>query len=122
MKTPALTIYAVFGGFALLAGTAALIAPSLVTGPDTTPLTSHLIREQAAGFIFIGLMLLWCVRNFDRRRPVHWGMVVFTALFAMIHWADYLQHHRDLVSPLVNTIPVVAFAATAPRAGSIKTT
>jgi hypothetical protein len=115
MKLFSRVVYIVFGALAVISGAAALLAPSLVLGSDVySPLTAHLIREQAAGFVFIGLMFFWCLTHFDQRRPVHLGLLLFTALFAAIHWADYLQDRRQLWSPLVNTLPALALAVAAP--------
>jgi hypothetical protein len=41
---------------------------------------------------------------------------VFIVLFAGIHWHDYLQSQRDIMSPLINTIPVLLLAVTTPFA------
>jgi len=117
MKTFTLVVYAVSGVGALVAGIVALIVPGRALPPHArTALTQHLIREEAAAFVFIGMMLLWCVRHFERRRPVHIGLVVFTGLFAVIHWLGYLEDGRVSVSAIVNTIPFVIFALTMPRA------
>lgn len=121
MKTFTLVVYAVAGVGALLAGIVALIIPGQILPPDArTALTIHLIREEAVAFVFIGMMLLWCVRNFERRRPVHVGLVVFTGLFAVIHWLGYEGGGVSL-SAIVNTIPFLVFAATLPRAGAAAT-
>lgn len=112
-----LVIYAVFGALAVGAGTAALLVPALALPRESySPMTAHLVREQAAGFVLIGLMFFWCLRHFEQRRPVHLALLLFTGLFAAIHWADYLQEHRYLLSPVINTLPVLALAATAPFA------
>ena len=108
-------IYAIFGGLALAAGVAALIMPSLILGDDTSPLTAHLVREEAAAFVFIGLMFFWCLNHFEQRRPVHFAFLVFTGLFALIHWGDYMNDQRNLLSPVVNTLPVLILGITAPR-------
>ena len=109
-------IYLIFGALAVLAGVAALAMPSLILAENTTPLTSHLVREEAAAFVFIGLMFFWCLRHFAARGPVHFALLLFTVLFAGIHWFDYLGSRRSLVSPLVNTLPALLLAVTAPRA------
>lgn len=120
MKTFTLAVYALAGIGALLAGTVALVVPGLALPPDErTPLTIHLIREEAAAFVFIGMMLLWCTRNFERRRPVHLGLLVFTGLFAVIHWLGYFEDGRVSLSAIVNTVPFLAFAVTIPRADSV---
>ena len=108
MKGFTRTVYLVLGGLILLLSVLALVRPGLALHPDeTTPLTTHLVREQAAGGVFIGVMALWCFFNFERRRPVHLALLLFTALFAAIHWAEYVHGRRTLASPLVNSAPFV---------------
>ena len=115
MRGLARAVYATFGTLALGLGVLVLFKPSLALHPeDSSLLTSHLIREQGAEGVFIGLMALWCLFNFDRRRPVHLALLLFTALFGAIHWAEYLNARRHLASPLLNSLPFLAFAATAP--------
>lgn len=117
MRTLTVTVYALFGTLALVAGLVALVAPGVII-PDavSSPLTAHLVREQAAGFVFIGLMFFWCLTHFEQRRVVHWALLVFTVLFAGIHWRDYLSAQREIISPLINSIPVLLLAVTAPFA------
>jgi hypothetical protein len=116
MKKATRAIYALFGTLALLAGIVALMRPTLVLPDVHSQLTVHLIREEAACFIFVGLMFFWCLLHFAERRPVHLALLVFTAIFSGIHWADYLRDLRHLSSPLINTLPVIILAVTAPWA------
>jgi uncharacterized protein DUF4345 len=109
-------VYAVFGSLALIAGIVALIAPDMILPDAHTPVMRHLIREEAALFVFVGMMVLWCVRNFERRHAVHAGLVVFTGLFAVIHWLGFFDDHRVTLSAIANTVPFVVFLATMPRA------
>lgn len=108
-------LYAVFGSLSILAGCAVLAAPSLLMGPSDPPVVSHLLREEAAAFIFIGLVFLWARRHFAIRRPIHLALLVFTALFAGVHWADYFGAGAPLKSPVVNTVPFVVLLVTTPR-------
>lgn len=114
MKAGTLGLYALFGGGSLIAGVAALLAPGIVLGDATTPLTAHLVREEAAAFVFIGLMFLWCIRHFEQRRPVHLALLIFVSLFAAIHWADYLRQPQSVWGAVTNTVPVCLLAITAP--------
>jgi len=115
-------VYIVFGTLALLAGVVALLRPAIILPDVYSHLTAHLIREEAACFIFVGLMFFWCFFHVDERRPVHLALLAFTAIFAGIHWADYLRDLRDLRSPLVNTLPVLILAVTAPWASNRRRT
>lgn len=115
MRAITLGLYGVGGALAVLAGLVAVAAPrKILPGAEITPLAAHLIQEEGATFVFIGSMLLWCTRHFERRRPVHLAMVVLTALFAVIHWMGYVRHPEYIVPALVNTVPFVLFAVTAP--------
>jgi len=117
MRRFTVVVYAVFGTLALLLGVLALVAPARALPPEMySPLAAHLLREQGAEGVFIGLMALWCATHYEQRRPVHNALLVFTLLFAAIHWAEYLQDRRSLLSPLVNSVPFLLFAATAPFA------
>ena len=112
MRVFAHAVYLALGGLILALSVVALVCPQVALHPDeTSTLTTHLVREQAAGGVFIGAMALWCFFHFERRRPVHLGLLLFTALFAAIHWAEYFQARRTLVSPLVNSAPFVLLAA-----------
>ena len=99
-------IYAVLGAFTILYGIVNLFFPTFMV-PEAArsfPL-SHIIREQAAAAIFMGCMSLWCIFNYDRRRAVHYFLIVFAFLLAAIHWFDYLHGHLNWMSPLYNTVP-----------------
>jgi hypothetical protein len=64
--------------------------------------------------VFIGLMFFWCIRHYEQRRPVHMAFLVFIALFAGVHWRDYLVNRGNVTSPLVNSVPVALLVVTAP--------
>ena len=115
MKILTLVIYALSGAGAMLGGIAAIVSPALILpGAELPPLARHLAREEGAAFVFIGGMVLWAARHYDRRRPVHLGMVVLTALFAAIHWQGYFESGHYASAAVVNTIPFVLFALTTP--------
>jgi uncharacterized membrane protein len=117
MRALTVSVYALFGTLALVAGLMALVTPSVVISEaSSSELIAHLTREEGAAFVFIGLMFLWCLSHYEQRRPVHLAFLVFIVLFAGIHWHDYLQNRRDVMSPVINTIPVLLLAITAPFA------
>ena len=103
----------------VVGGTAAAFAPSLVL-PEAQPgtLASHLVREQGAGFVFIGLVAAWCARHEPARRPAHYVFLIFTGLLAVIHWMGYLSSGHYVQAAIANSIPFVAFAATLPWTGT----
>ena len=108
MRAFTLGLYALSGVGAVAGGFAAVVAPGLVVPADELPpLAAHLAREEGAAFVFVGCMVLWCIRHFDRRRPVHLAMVLFTGLMAAIHWAGPTVY---LGPALANTAPFRAAA------------
>jgi len=115
MQTVTRAIYVLFGVGAIAAGVAGLLSPGLVI-PEVreSSLTAHLVREQSAGFVFIGVMFLWCWRHYELRRPVHFGLLLFTVIFAAIHWAGGYGNIRLLA---VTTLPAVVLAGTTPWKG-----
>jgi uncharacterized membrane protein len=108
MKKVHKTIYALIGGVALVYGVATLFFPAILEKEAANDaLLAHILREQAALAIFLGCMSLWCIFNYERRRAVHYFLIVVTVLFAAIHWFDYLADRRHLISPLINTVPLI---------------
>jgi uncharacterized membrane protein len=117
MRALTVSVYALFGTLALVAGLIALATPAvIISEASSSGLVAHLTREEGAAFVFIGLMFFWCISHYEQRRPVHLAFLVFIVLFAGIHWHDYLQSQRDIMSPLINTIPVLLLAVTTPFA------
>jgi hypothetical protein len=113
-------VYAVFGWLAILAGVAVLVQPSLLIRPGDPAVVAHLLREEAAAFVFIGLMFLWARRHFSSRRPVHFSFMVFTALFAAVHWIDFFDDAGRIWSPLLNTVPFLLLLLTTPRRRDVR--
>jgi hypothetical protein len=112
MKKTNLIVYALLGTGAILYGVTALLAPSsLVSEAMKSPHLTHILREQGASAIFIGLMGFWCIVHYDQRRLVHYFLTLFAFLLAGIHWFDYLAGHKPLMSGLINSIPFVVLAA-----------
>jgi hypothetical protein len=67
------------------------------------------------------VLFLWARRHFSSRRPVHLAFMVFTALFAAVHWFDYVGDAGPIWPPLVNTVPFILLLATAPRRRDVRT-
>lgn len=115
MTTFTRAFYWVLGVSTLLAAAVVLVRPQVILSPDAyTPLTAHLMREEAALFVFVGLMSFWCLRHFAERRPVHLAMLAFATIFAGIHLWGYLQHPDHIQSVVANALPVALLAVTAP--------
>jgi hypothetical protein len=117
MRQLAQALYGTVGVMATLAGLVGVVRPQMILGEAAASgLPSHLAREEGAAFVFIGLVALWALGHAEERRPVHYAFVVFTALFAAIHWAGYFASGEYVQGAFVNTVPLLAFAVTVPRA------
>ena len=104
-------IYALFGAGAILYGVAALLFPTVLESNAAQSFRfAHILREQGAAAIFVGLMSFWCIFNYGRRRSVHYFLMVFALLLAVIHWHDYFAGHLPWMSPLYNTVPFVVLS------------
>src|SRR5207253_10377559 len=114
MKKTNQIIYGVIGVGAILYGVAALLFQSVLLEETRRffPLT-HLLREEGAAAIFVGLMAVWCIFNYERRAAVHYGLMVFAFLLAVIHWSDYFVGYLRWLSPLYNSVPFLVLTAIA---------
>jgi hypothetical protein len=101
-------IYGLFGAGAIVYGAAALLFPAVLESNAAQSFRfGHILREQGAAAIFVGLMSFWCIFNYERRRSVHYFLMLFALLLAAIHWHDYFAGHLPWMSPLYNTVPFV---------------
>jgi hypothetical protein len=80
-------LYGLFGLLGVGLGASAFLG---VLGADAVGEEAHLWRELGAAGVFLGLMNFWCLWNYERRLQVHLPLMVFAALFAVIHWQDWL--------------------------------
>jgi hypothetical protein len=109
MKRINLVIYALFGIGAVAYGVATLVSPRLlVSEAGQSVHLTHIMREQGAAAIFIGLMAFWCLFNYESRRVVHYFLMLFVFLLAVIHWYDYLAGNIGWMSPTYNSLPFLA--------------
>jgi hypothetical protein len=114
MKKVNSIIYGLFGAGAIVYGVATLFSPSvLVSEASQSFHLAHILREQGAAAIFIGLMAFWCIFNYERRRGVHYGLMVFAFLLAAIHWGDHFAGHLPWISPVYNSVPFAVLLAMA---------
>jgi len=109
MKKANSIIYGLFGAGAILYGVTALMSPAALESVAQSHRFAHNMREQGAAAIFIGLMAFWCILNYERRRVVHYCLLVWALLIAAIHWFDYLSGHLPWMSPLYNSAPFLVF-------------
>lgn len=114
MRQISIGVYVLLGAVAILYGIAALCFPgSLVSEASESVHWTHILREQGATAIFLGLMSFWCIFNYEQRRIVHYFLTLFTLLLAAIHWIDYLDGSKPLMSGVVNSVPFLVMAALA---------
>src|SRR5947208_4924002 len=105
MKKVSSIIYGLLGAIAIVYGIVNLLFPTFMV-PEAArsfPL-SHILREQAAMALFIGCMFVWCIFNYERRRAVHYFLIVFAFLLAAVPWFDYLNGHLNWMSPHYNRV------------------
>lgn len=106
MKAANKIIYGFFGVLAILFGVVTLVSPAdLLDEAARSFHLAHATRENGAAGIFIGLMSFWCAFNYERRRSVHYCLMVFAFLLAAIHWFDYFGGHLPWISPVYNSVP-----------------
>ena len=98
-------IYGVFGVLAMVYGFGALIRPQAIVPEAAQFPISHLVREQGASGVFLGLMSVWCIFNEDRRTAVHYFLTLFAFLLAAVHWFDFFNGDLSWRSPLYNSVP-----------------
>jgi len=106
MKKTNSIIYGLFGVGAVLYGAVALLGPTFLMPEAAQSFhLRHILREEGAAAVFVGLMAFWCIINSERRKGVHYGLMVFTFLLAAIHWADHFAGYLGWLSPLYNSVP-----------------
>jgi hypothetical protein len=112
MKRVNSIVYGLFGAGAIVYGVATLLSPSVLVSEAAQSFhLMHILREQGAAAIFIGLMAFWCIFNYERRWGVHYFLMVLTLLLAAIHWWDYFAGHLFWMSPLYNSVPFAVLLA-----------
>ena len=115
MAAFAKVVYGLFGVLSLAAGLFVIVSPSAIVEEGDPGIVPHLLQEQAAAFVFIGLMCLWCIRHFPERRPVHGALFLFTLLYAAVHWWGVLHGETPSAGGYATLVPVLLLAATWPR-------
>ena len=109
MRKANIIVYVAFGAIAIVYGLVAVLFPArLLSEASRSIHLAHILREQGAAGIFIGLMGLWCIFNYERRRAVHYFLMVFAFLLAVIHWVDFFNSDLPWLSPVYNSIPFTA--------------
>jgi hypothetical protein len=115
MPAFAKAVYALLGVLALADGAVVLVWPSALVRASDPPVVTHLLQEQAAAFVFIGLLCLWCRTHFAQRRSVHAALVVFAGLYAAVHWWGVLRGDTPSAGSYATLALVILLAAMWPR-------
>lgn len=111
MKKVNQIVYGIYGAAAILIGIVSLLFQGmLISEAQRSVELSHVVREGGAAGIFVGLMSIWCIFNYERRSAVHYFLIVFAFLMAAIHWFDYFGERRPLMSPVLNSVPLIVLA------------
>jgi hypothetical protein len=113
MKKISLVVYGLYGSVAVLAGLTALLFPTMLETHAPSTELIHIFREQGAALVFVGLMSLWLLFNYDQRRTVHLFLTLFAFLIAGIHWFDYFGGRKPLASAVLNSLGFVVLLALA---------
>jgi len=108
MKKISLVVYGLYGSAAILAGLSALLFPTILESHAPNTELIHILREQGAALIFVGLISFWLLFNYDQRRTMHFFLTLFAFLIAGIHWFDYFGGRKPLASALLNSLGFVA--------------
>lgn len=104
-------VYGLFGTGAIVYGVVALLSPAFFIPEAAQSFhLRHILREEGAAAVFAGLIAFWCIFNYERRRGVHYCLMVFAFLLAAIHWHDYFAGDIGWISPLYNSVPLVVLA------------
>jgi hypothetical protein len=104
-------IYGLFGAGAIAYGVVALVDPAFFISEAAQSFhLRHILREEGAAAIFAGLIAFWCIFNYERRRGVHYCLMVFAFLLAAIHWHDHFTGELGWISPLYNSVPFLVLA------------
>jgi hypothetical protein len=112
MKKISLLVYGLYGTVTALLGMALLLFPTMLE-PEASIKSIHLLREQGAATVFVGLMSFWLLFHYDQRRTVHLLLTGFSFLLAGIHWFDYFGGRKPLASALLNSVGFVVLLALA---------
>jgi hypothetical protein len=71
----------------------------------------HLHLEIGSGLMTIGALSLLVAWRFPQSWPWRAVIILFFALIAVVHWYDFVNEGVPLLSPLLNSVPILAIAA-----------
>ena len=69
----------------------------------------HILQEFGTLMVFAGLVTFWFIRHYEQSHAFHWAMTIYWAIMAIIHWFNVAGPWTSILSPIINTIPVVVF-------------
>lgn len=114
-------IYGVIGAAFFLLGLFGLFQPKLGLGPfEGMDLSApnlakmadsivHFTMELSASVIALGSLLLWGSFNANDSQKLDYLFIGYFILFSGLHWFEFFQDNRTIMSPLINSIPLLLF-------------
>ena len=105
-------IYVLLGVGVLLLGTKLLpawIRDRIFEIGKSEPDTMHLIQEWGTLCVFVGILLLWFARHYEKSNKFHWAVTFYLALDAWIHWFNAYGHFENRPRAIINAIPFAVF-------------
>lgn len=106
-------LYYLTGVIACSLGAFALIMPDWIvaSSPEVCQDSlAHLFQEFGSGVFFVGLVAFWCATHYRQSRSLHYLIMAFFALIALVHWWEFMQDNRNVYSPLINSVPLAISA------------
>ena len=114
-------IYGIIGAAFFLLGLLGLFQPTFslrpfegmdLSGPNLTKLADsilHFTMELSASIIALGSLLLWGSFNANSSQKLDYLFVGYFILFSGLHWFEFFQDNRTIMSLLINSIPLFLF-------------
>jgi len=114
-------IYGMLGAVFLLLGLLGLFQPKLsLQAFDNVDLSTpiiakladtivHFTMELSASIIALGSLLLWGSFKVTTSKKLDYLFVGYFVLFSGLHWFEFFQDNRTIMSPLINSIPLFLF-------------
>ena len=110
-------IYGILGAVLLLGGVVLILKPAITFPREIAFIASpnlivadtvvHLAQELGVTLVGISTILLWATFNVEKVGSLIYAFLLFAMLFGGIHWMEYFEGNRKILSPLINSLPFV---------------
>lgn len=124
VKKLSVALYGIAGGLLILGGGIGLFYTSLAIPQQEgssegsieyiallQDVLAHYAMELGGTFLALGVVLIWCAFNYEKVGKLNYAFLIFALAFAGIHWYEYFDDARNILSPVLNTVPVLLFGA-----------